>query len=396
VAVVSRFSGGLLIYDAIVVGLGPGGSVAARLLAEQGMRVLALEKERMPRYKPCGGALSARVLNVLENDLSAAIQATIYGGRFTFQGGEPFSAHFHKPVAYMVMRPQFDQLLSQNARQAGAHIHEGERVYTIRPGETDVEVTTSRAVYRAAWLIGADGARGIVRQHVTQERHQAPIAGLEVEITPDQYTVERYTQKVVLDFGTMPNGYSWIFPKSDHLSVGTAGAFRQIAHPRHCLWQFLETYGLYEADKKVYGHVIPTFPGGALHVQRQRIFLIGDAAQLVDPFLGEGIYYAVKSAQIVSRTLLECDHQPQLTGLQYETRLQEVVSELRASRKVAQLLYRFPHYGYHLFKTYDVLVQSYFQVLCGENSFSKFYKALRRQAILHVMSYTLCRRYPSH
>jgi geranylgeranyl reductase family protein len=365
------------------------------MLAEHGMRVLALEKEHMPRYKPCGGALSARVLNALKTDLSSAIQATIYGGQFTFRGGEPFSAYFHKPVAYMVMRSQFDQLLSQNARQAGAEIHEGERVHTIRLRDTEVEVLTSHAVYRADWLIGADGASGIVRQYVTKERRQTPIAGLEVEIVSDQYTVEQYTHKVLLDFGVIPNGYSWIFPKSDHLSAGTAGAFRQIAHPRHSLWRFLTTHGLYGADHKVYGHVIPIFPGGDIQVQRQRIFLIGDAAQLVDPFLGEGIYYAVRSAQIISRTLVDCAHQPLIAGLQYEKRLQDVVSELHTSLKIARLLYHFPHYGYYLFKTYSTLAQNYFKVLCGENSFSRFYNILRRQAILHAMPYTLWRRYPS-
>jgi geranylgeranyl reductase family protein len=360
------------------------------------MRVLALEKEYMPRYKPCGGALSARVLNVLKTDLSTTIQATIYGGQFTFQGGEPFVAHFHKPVAYMVMRPQFDQLLSQKARQAGAFVHEGERVHTIRLHETGVEVGTSQAVYRAAWLIGADGASGVVRQYVTKRHRQVPIAGLEAEITTDQNIVQQYTNNVVLDFGMIPNGYSWIFPKRDHLSVGTAGAFRQIPHPRHCLWRFLNTHGFRSAQEKVYGHVIPTFSGGNLHVQRQRIFLIGDAAQLVDPFLGEGIYYAVKSAQIISRTLIDYAQQPLIAGLQYEKRLQDVVSELRTSLKIARLLYHFPHYGYHLFKTYGILAQSYFKVLCGENNFARFYTILLRHAVLHAMSYTLWRRFPSH
>jgi geranylgeranyl reductase family protein len=377
-----------LIYDAIVVGLGPAGSEAARMLAKQGMRVLALEKDHMPRYKPCGGALSARVPQELGVDLTAIIQATIYGGVFTLRGTDQFSVRFHKPVAYMVMRPQFDQLLSQRAQCTGVCIHEGERVHTIRQRDTEVEVTTSRGVYRTAWLIGADGAMGTVRHHVTQANRVASIAGLEAEITTTQHVIQHYTQQVALDFGEMPNGYSWIFPKSDHLSVGIAGAFHQVARPRDYLRRFLNQHGLRaSATDKIYGHIIPTFAGGRLHVQRQRILLIGDAAQLVDPFLGEGIYYAVKSAHIASHTLLECAHQPQIAGPQYEKRLHSLITELQAALKVARLLYRFPYYGYHLFKTHHILVQSYFKILCGENSFVKFYGALRRKAIANALPY---------
>jgi geranylgeranyl reductase family protein len=377
-------------YDVIVVGLGPSGSVAARILAERGMRVLALEKDCMPRYKPCGGALSARVLNLLDIDLGTVIKASIYGGVFTFCGTEHFSVGFHKPVAYMVMRPQFDQLLSQQAGGAGACIHEGERVQTIRPQETEVEVITSHDTYRTSWLIGADGANGIVRQHVTQENRTVPIAGLEAEIMPEQVVVQQYAHEVAIDFGAVRNGYSWVFPKSDHLSVGTAGVFRQGPHPRHSLGRFLAARGLRASrNEKVYGHVIPTFPGGRMHVQRQRIFLVGDAAQLVDPFLGEGIYYAVKSAQIASHTLLDYAPLPLIAGQQYETRLQEVTTELRAALRIARLLYRFPHYGYHLFKTHSALVQSYFRVLCGENSFVRFYNALQRKAVVNMLPYGL-------
>lgn len=382
-----------MIYDAIVAGLGPGGSVAARMLAKHGLRVLAFEKERMPRYKPCGGALSARVLDVLDVDLTAVIQATIYGGVFTFRGTNQFSAQFHKPVAYMVMRPQFDQLLSQHARATGANIHEGERVLAVQQRHTDVEVTTSHGVYRTAWLIGADGAAGIIRHYVTQEHCPRPIAGLETEFIPPPQIFRHYTHTVALDFGEIPNGYSWIFPKSDHLSVGTAGAFRQISHPRDFLRRFLITHGLRAAtDERIYGHVIPTFLGAPLHVQRQRIFLIGDAAQLVDPFLGEGIYYAVKSAHIASSTLVDWAHQAHRAGEQYERRLQSIVTELLSARKMTQLLYRFPQYGYHLFKTHQALVQRYFQVLCGENDFTQFYSFLRRKALSSMLLYGLRRR----
>jgi geranylgeranyl reductase family protein len=378
------------LYDAIVVGLGPGGSVAARTLAEHGMRVLAFDKDHMPRYKPCGGALSARVLQELRVDLTPVIQATIYEGAFTFRGAEPFAARFHKPVVYMVMRPQFDHLLSQQAYAAGVDMREGERVHTIRPRDADVEIMTTRGVYRAPWLIGADGATGAVRSYVARAHAAAPIAGLETEITTDRRHLQYYADRVALDFGNMPCGYSWIFPKQAHLSVGTAGSLRQVVRPRQMLGRFLATHGLCASPgEKVHGHLIPTFTGHHLPVQRHRILLIGDAARLVDPFLGEGIYYDVKSAQIASQTLVDCASCPVEVGRQYEQRLSEVTAELHAALQVARLVYRFPHYGYHLFKTHSTLVQNYFRVLCGENSFAQFSRLLRRQAFHDVVSYSL-------
>ncbi len=377
-----------MIYDAIVAGLGPAGSVAAHLLAQQGMRVLALEKERMPRYKACGGALSARVLDMLDIDLAAVVQATVYGGTFTFRGTDPFAATFHKPVAYMVMRPQFDQILSQRARLTGARIHEGERVRAIRQRDTEVEVTTSHNVYRAAWLIGADGARGTIRQYVAQKHRAMPLAGLEAELDTAPQVTQRYTDQVALDFGEAPNGYSWIFPKRDHLSVGTAGVFRRVAHPRDFLRRFLTAHDLLTSGAdEVYGHIIPIFLGGRPQVQRHRILLIGDAAQLVDPFLKEGIYYAIKSACIASQTLLEDASQPRETGARYESRLRGLTTELRAALRIARLLYCFPCYGYHLFKTHRSLTQSYFEVLCGDQSFGQFYRTLRQKALGTIVPY---------
>ena len=374
-----------MIYDAIIVGLGPGGSVAAQILAEHGMRVLAFDKDYMPRYKPCGGAISARVSQVLVEDFSDIVEATIYGGDFTFRGTERFSARFHKPVVHMVMRPQFDLLLSHSARLKGADIHEGERVRAIQPHDDHVEVTTSDGVYRAAWLIGADGASGLVRRHVTLAYYAVPIAGLEAEIAPEQQVVQRYTDAVTLDFGDMPNGYSWIFPKRDHLSVGTAGAFRQVAHPRCRYLRFLHHEGLGRwTDEKVYGHIIPMHLGGRVHVHHQRLLLIGDAARLVDPFLGEGIYYAIKSAHIASHALVDAHAAPHAGDL-YTQRLKDTVSDLQTSLKIARLLYCFPQYGYYLFRTYPELVYSYFNVLCGDLKISEFYRALRRTALSNAL-----------
>ena len=375
-----------MIYDVIIAGLGPAGSIAARTLAARGMRVLAFDKQYMPRDKPCGGAVSTRVGQVLDDDLRAVCEATIQGATFTFRGAEQFAARFHKPVVYMVRRSQFDQHLSQSARDQGAHLHEGESIRAICIRKTSVEVTTSRQVYRAAWLIGADGANSLVRRQVTRDHHASPITGLEAEIAPEHRVMQQHADVVRLDFGAIPNGYSWLFPKRHHLSVGIAGAFRQAPHPRRLYEHFLTRQGLgHWTDAKVHGHMIPIYLGGQAQVQRQRALLIGDAARLVDPFLGEGIYYAIQSAHIASHAILDATQQGLSAGELYEQRLQDVLADLRTALKMARLLYCFPHYGYYLFKTRPKLVEMYFQVLCGDSSLTEFYRILRRTALSSVL-----------
>ena len=375
-----------MIYDVIIAGLGPAGSIAARTLAAGGMRVLAFDKQRMPRDKPCGGAVSTRVRQVVNDDLREMCEATIQGAAFTFRGAERFVARFHKPVVYMVRRAEFDHRLSQSARDHGARLREGESIRALCVHKTGVEVTTSRQVYRAAWLIGADGANSLVRRQVTRDHHAGPITGIEAEIAPEHRLMHQYADEVRLDFGTIPHGYSWLFPKRHHLSVGIAGAFRQATHPRRLYEHFLTRQGLgHWIDAKIHGHMIPIYLGGQTPVQRQRALLIGDAARLVDPFLGEGIYYAIKSADIASHAILDATQQGLSAGELYEQRLQEVLMDLRAALKVARLLYRFPHYGYTLFKTHPKLVEMYFQVLCGDSSLTEFYRMLRSTALRNML-----------
>ncbi len=122
---------------------------------------------------------------------------------------------------------------------------------------------------------------------------------------------------------------------------------------------------------------------------RQHLLLIGDAARLADPFLGEGIYYAIKSATIASQALLDAYDTPTVhAGKQYAQRLQETIKELHTALKIARMLYCFPHYGYDLFKTQPKLATGYFQVLCGDLSITEFYRTLRRTAFSKVFRST--------
>ena len=87
-------------YDVIVVGGGPGGSTAARFCAKAGLKTLLIEKEQLPRYKPCGGCLSTKTAHLLNFDLSPVIENTIYGAKFTYCSKDPFSSNPKIPLHF--------------------------------------------------------------------------------------------------------------------------------------------------------------------------------------------------------------------------------------------------------------------------------------------------------
>ncbi|MBI5810454.1 MAG: FAD-dependent monooxygenase, partial [Deltaproteobacteria bacterium] len=149
--------------DAIVVGLGPAGSIAAYTLAKSGLRVLAFDRERFPRYKSCGGCISAKVEGLLDFDFSPVIEETVRGATFTYKSGSTMDILSDSPVGYNVMRDSFDDLLMRKAAGAGAEVIEGCRIsgFIDNNGSITVAAPTGKR-YTARFLIGADGASGLI------------------------------------------------------------------------------------------------------------------------------------------------------------------------------------------------------------------------------------------
>jgi flavin-dependent dehydrogenase len=169
-------------YDAVVVGMGPAGATAACQLSRAGLSVLGLDKVTHPRYKVCGGGLSARIDRILEDDYKSVVEHTIYGIQFSYRGADPFFLDSTSPIAYMVMRDRFDHFLVEKARRVGTEVHEDEPVMSCRQLSDGIEVTTDRGRYFARVLIGADGANSLVAQQLFPGRRSRRMATLESEI----------------------------------------------------------------------------------------------------------------------------------------------------------------------------------------------------------------------
>lgn len=289
--------------DVAIVGAGPGGGMAACRLAPTGARIAILEKEHLPRHKACGGALSGGVREILDWDISPWIENEVRQRRNLFdyareQVGqiEPF---------LLVNRGAFDAHLIERAVTLGngrVDLRQGFRVAHVEEKERGIIVhSQSGERLEADFVIGADGAFSTVARSLELNRDvtRGPALDAEVEVTPEVYDTHKNT--VTFNFFCLPHGYGWIFPKrAGLLSCGIcawAGRPKLAEALNDFLTRSLPPDGIRRVE--TYGHVVPLY-SGARQIATRRACLVGDAANLVDPILGEGIGFALQSGAIAA------------------------------------------------------------------------------------------------
>jgi geranylgeranyl reductase family protein len=369
-------------YDAVVVGLGPGGATAARLLAAGGYRVLGLDKARFPRYKPCGGGLSARILPHLPDDVRPCIEATIHKLRFTFRGTRAMHYQSAQPVAYMVRRPAFDHGLAEAAARAGATIGYGQEVSRLSETADHVDVETSDGThYQARFVIGADGANSRIGRQIDPRSAVRPAWSLEAEALRPAIG-STAADEVWLDLGTVPGGYGWSFPKAGHLSIGVAGFSPVPANPRATLAAYLKAQRPVDPDTvlTLHSHPIPAVSTALRRLASDRLLVVGDAAHLVDPFFGEGIYYAIRSGEIAADCVASAlrgttEGVGDYTG-RIKARFEE---EFRLATKLATIAYRLPFLWYLAMRAWPEMTQEFSLVLRGERTYRQIIDKLRAE-----------------
>jgi len=374
-------------YDVIVVGGGPGGSTAARVCAKAGLKTLIVEKERLPRYKPCGGCLSTKTVHLLGFDLSSVVENTIYGAKFTYCSKDPFIIESKVPMAFLVMRDRFDQLLVNKAIENGAALLEEEKVKRTeeKNGGVEVELAKGRK-FLCRYLVGADGAESIVARSLflpPQGNHGGGVA-IESEIAFDSsiHFPPEELQLINLDFGRVPNGYGWVFPKKEWLSIGIGGMFTETKrmNTRQYLHSFLKGLHYIPEGKtgRVTGHLLPSFYDEKQKVSGGKILLVGDAAHLMDPLQGEGIYYAIRSGMLAGEAITEWKKWGIAPSSYYQRAVHsDICGNLKWALLLSRFVFRFTKLAYRTLKRYPELGEFYLKTLEGRETYRGFVRTVK-------------------
>jgi geranylgeranyl reductase family protein len=278
---------------------------------------------------------------------------------------------FGEVVGWTVMRDNLDYLILQKAVRAGASLLEGQRVRGLEIQDDRINVSADSGRFSCLVLVGADGANSIVARDAGLMNQRNLAVALEAEMEVADAARPNGPDCIHLDFGCVPGGYGWVFPKKRVLSVGV-GAFRRDAVGLKASFQgFLERLGLtYDPQHdSMRGHFVP-LGGRARTLHRGRVLLVGDAASLAEPLTGEGIYYAVKSAKIAAHTTHQALENDRGDLSTYTRRVhEEITQDLKYADRLAALFYRFPRLCYGLFVKSPSIQWEMANVLRGRSSF---------------------------
>lgn len=277
--------------------------MAACRLAPTGARVAILERVRLPRHKACGGALGGGIRQLLDWDLSPWIENRVTQRRNLFDHAREQIG----PIApfLLVDRGSFDAHLIERAVALGngrVDLRERFHVTHLEEGEQGVTIhSKSGQRLEAAFVVGADGAFSTVARCLGLNRDvtRGPALDAEVEVVPEVYDAHNHI--VTFNFFCLPHGYGWIFPKGQGLlSCGVcawAGRPKLAGALDDFLARSLPPGGVRRVE--TYGHAIPLY-SGARQIATRRACLVGDAANLVDPVMGEGIGFALQSGALAA------------------------------------------------------------------------------------------------
>src|SRR5437588_8070519 len=290
-------------FEVAIVGGGPAGSTCAAFCAAAGMRTLVLEREKFPREKVCGDCINPACCAVLERlELAEQIRNLPHGVldavEFIAMGGQTLRADLPRRGNGMssVKRSLCDHLLLERARTVGAQIREEATVFALDPtAGKDGKIDLVRENFGAHIVVGADGRNSTVarlRNLLPRPERERVALQAHIRLPRD------FGDRIVLQF--LPEGYSGQAPVNDsELNLCLVGTPPTISSLRN--WAERE----FKLAAEQAWRTITPLTRAPVPAAHENLFFIGDAARVVEPFTGEGIYYALQSGQLAANAIVK-------------------------------------------------------------------------------------------
>ena len=298
--------------DIAVVGAGPSGSVAAKMLSEEDFSVTLFDKEKLPRHKHCAGFISQRSTQLLK---SLGIDCTSLLSRlsgFEIMCGEKSLKIEFEEEAGNAYRSEFDYYLTKKAEESGAEVVDSTKIDYIDRLDDGRYVLGNEGKHREFDVVlGADGVYSHTRRYlgISYPREKLGVTvEADVHLSDDDF--RELNDKNYYYIGFLRNGYGWVFPRSSDgtVNVGvwtsSGDALKSGVNLRDVFSRFLSEQKWYNGEEvDAHGYLLP-FKGTVDELGRDNVLLIGDAAGFVG-LAGEGIPYAVESGMHAAESVKE-------------------------------------------------------------------------------------------
>jgi flavin-dependent dehydrogenase len=256
------------------------------------------------------------------------------------------------PIISMTMREAFDFRLLSSARFEGASLKCPCRAKHLTLLGDHVQIVTDDGVYAARFVVAADGANSTIAKQAGFGPNPRLLPAMEAEIFVGERILGKCQNRAQFDFGLVPKGYGWVFPKRDHLSVGICVIRGRPTDLKGPFRRYLQSLGLQDFPQRIHGYVIPLGQRARVFV-KNRTILTGDAAGFADPVTGEGITFALLSGQIAAQALIEGKSSLEKVKRSYERALKRhILTELKWGRIVARTIYDVPCIRPWVFRIY--------------------------------------------
>ncbi len=291
-----------MLFDLAVCGAGPAGAAAALAAARAGWRVALIERAIFPRHKVCGDCLNPSVWPVLESlGTAEAIRSLDHAAldrvRFTALSGRPLEIPLPAGAERAVTRESFDGVMLQAALNAGVRLFAGAPLLSLQSRENLWKAITADETLTAKTFIAADGRNSTSCRllGISPASRPGPDGRIALQCHAPRHP--DYQNTVALEL--MPHGYCGIAPvDSARMNLCLVSGPRQLAAAKQ---QIHQRFGL--PDDQAWHSITPLERPDVPPVPVPGCFLAGDAARVVEPFTGEGIYYALRSGQLAAEAV---------------------------------------------------------------------------------------------